>query len=74
MPDSMTSAAPDDREERRTAVKKLLATKTIRSQEELAEKLGKQGFSITQSSLSRDLKELRAGKLDGTAVLTINES
>jgi transcriptional regulator of arginine metabolism len=59
----------EERDLRRDAVKKLIATKNVRSQEELAERLVKLGFEITQSSLSRDLRDLKAAKLEGRYVL-----
>ncbi|HYC77416.1 MAG TPA: arginine repressor [Planctomycetota bacterium] len=59
----------EERDGRREAVKRLLGERAIRSQAELAEALGQLGFEITQSSLSRDLRELRAAKVEGRYVL-----
>ncbi len=38
----------------------------VRSQEELAERLGERGVRVTQATLSRDLEELGAVRLRGT--------
>ncbi len=51
--------------ERQAAIRAILARETIRSQTELVTQLVKAGFSVTQSSVSRDLAELRAFKIDG---------
>ena len=51
--------------ERQSAIRAILARETVRSQGELVTHLVKAGFSVTQSSVSRDLAELRAFKLDG---------
>ena len=48
--------------ERREAIRRLLATRTLRTQAELAEALRALGHLVTQSSVSRDLKELRVIK------------
>jgi transcriptional regulator of arginine metabolism len=50
---------------RQTALLKLIAAKHISTQEELTELLEKKGFSVTQSSVSRDLDELGIVKLGG---------
>lgn len=52
-------------ESRRRALRALLKRRRIRTQEELVDALAEKGFSITQSSLSRDLMELGARKEDG---------
>jgi len=44
------------------AVKKIIGNTQINTQEELLEKLTKQGFSLTQATLSRDLKALKVAK------------
>ncbi len=51
--------------ERQAAIRAILSRETIRSQTELVTHLVKAGFSVTQSSVSRDLAELRAFKIDG---------
>ena len=53
---------------RQTAIRDILASATIRSQAELASRLQQFGFSVTQSSVSRDLAEMHAFKIDGRYV------
>ncbi|MBK8230596.1 MAG: hypothetical protein IPK72_08445 [Candidatus Eisenbacteria bacterium] len=52
-------------QERQEAIRKVLRTRKVRSQEDLRKRLAAAGFETTQSSLSRDLAEMRAVKLDG---------
>ncbi len=50
------------------AIKKLIKTYRIESQDELLGYLKKDNFSVTQATLSRDLKLLKVGKIsDGNA-------
>jgi transcriptional regulator of arginine metabolism len=51
--------------QRQTAILKLISAKPISRQEELAELLEKKGFSVTQSSVSRDLLDLGIVKIHG---------
>ena len=44
--------------ERRKRIKEIIAENAIGKQEELAEILNKEGYSVTQSTVSRDIKEL----------------
>jgi len=53
------------KEQRQTTILKLITTDQIGRQEELAEILEKKGFSVTQSSVSRDLLELGIVKVGG---------
>ncbi len=53
------------KEQRQTAILKLITGKQIAKQEELADLLEKKGFNVTQSSVSRDLDELGIIKLNG---------
>lgn len=53
------------KEQRQTAILKLITSKSIGRQEELAEFLEKKGYSVTQSSVSRDLVELGIIKVNG---------
>ena len=53
------------KEQRQTTILKLITAKQIGRQEELAEILEKKGFSVTQSSVSRDLLELGIVKVGG---------
>lgn len=47
---------------RQRAILELLAAERISTQEELVARLEQRGFRITQSTLSRDLKELRVSR------------
>jgi transcriptional regulator of arginine metabolism len=49
--------------ERHNQIKRNILNAKIASQEELLESLRKTGFELTQATLSRDLKELRVGKV-----------
>ena len=44
------------------AIKMIISSKEISSQEELLQALGKEGFELTQATLSRDLKQLKVAK------------
>ena len=44
------------------AIRKLIRTEKIKSQDTLLEHLEKEGFAVTQATLSRDLKLLKVGK------------
>ncbi len=48
---------------RLTSIRKLIETHDISNQEMLARLLKNEGFSVTQATLSRDLKQLQAGKV-----------
>lgn len=50
---------------RRDAILRLLRNGTVRRQSELAQLLKKHGFDVTQSSVSRDLRELGVLKASG---------
>ncbi len=50
---------------RQSAIIKLISAKQISTQEELSELLEKKGYSVTQSSVSRDLDELGIIKVNG---------
>ncbi|MES1191946.1 MAG: hypothetical protein ABUS47_12820 [Steroidobacter sp.] len=47
---------------RRAAIIKIIRESVVRKQEELVKMLKKQGFEATQSSISRDLRELQVAK------------
>lgn len=49
--------------QRLSAIKRIVETKKISSQDELLKKLNKEGYQLTQATLSRDLKYLRVGKI-----------
>ena len=52
-----------DRNERLMAIRRLINTNNISSQEELMELLQNEGYSLTQATLSRDLKYLKVAKM-----------
>jgi transcriptional regulator of arginine metabolism len=45
------------------AIRKILSSSQIGTQEELLEELSNKGFQVTQATLSRDLKMLKVGKM-----------
>ena len=49
--------------ERLKAVRKLIKTRKIKSQDTLLSSLLEEGFAVTQATLSRDLKTLKVGKI-----------
>lgn len=51
------------RQTRLTAIANILLNNIVGSQEELLDYLKKQGYSVTQATLSRDLKTLRTSKV-----------
>ncbi|WP_033341045.1 arginine repressor [Catenuloplanes japonicus] len=61
----MTS--PTTRTARHARIVELIREKAVRSQTELAELLAGDGVQVTQATLSRDLEELGAVKVRGTA-------
>lgn len=54
-----------ERRKRLLKILELISTRAIRTQEELAEALGAEGWNVTQSSVSRDMKALRLVKVNG---------
>ncbi|MCL2093896.1 MAG: ArgR family transcriptional regulator [Treponema sp.] len=52
-----------ERQIRQKMVQKLVKTHKIKSQEELLGYLQREGFLVTQATLSRDLKTLKVGKV-----------
>jgi transcriptional regulator of arginine metabolism len=51
------------KERRQRAILTLVATRPVHSQEELVALLQRQGFEVTQATVSRDIKELRLAKV-----------
>jgi transcriptional regulator of arginine metabolism len=51
------------KEDRQRAVLQLVATRPVHSQEELVSLLQRQGFDVTQATISRDIKELGLAKV-----------
>lgn len=54
---------------RQAAIREILSTEVVRNQVELQTQLEKYGFRVTQSSVSRDLQEMRAIKVGGQYTL-----
>lgn len=54
-----------NQQHRRSAILRLLRASTVRRQSELAQLLRQDGFAVTQSSVSRDLRELGVLKASG---------
>ena len=54
-----------DRRKRHLKILELISTRPIHTQEELADSLAAEGWSVTQSSVSRDIASLRLAKVDG---------
>ncbi len=52
-------------QQRRAVIEEILRTEPIHSQVDLVERLTERGFSVTQSSVSRDLQEIGAVRVDG---------
>jgi transcriptional regulator of arginine metabolism len=53
--------------DRHNQIKRIILDNKIASQDELLDSLRKEGFELTQATLSRDLKEIRVGKLADAA-------
>ncbi len=51
------------RSERHTALRKIVQTHRVASQEHLRELLARRGFDVAQATLSRDIRELRLVKI-----------
>lgn len=51
------------RKERLDAICRIIKTKAISNQEELLRELMSSGFSVTQATLSRDIKQLKVAKV-----------
>ena len=54
-----------DRRQRHLKILELISTHSVRTQEELAEALAREGWEVTQSSVSRDIAALHLVKVDG---------
>jgi len=51
------------KKERLLVIKRLITSKKLSNQEELLEALRAAGYELTQATLSRDLKEIKVGKM-----------
>ena len=49
--------------ERQTVIRELIATRPVGSQEELRQLLAERGWDVTQSTLSRDMRDLRIARI-----------
>jgi transcriptional regulator of arginine metabolism len=54
-----------DRRQRQLKILELISTHVIRTQEELADALAREGWEVNQSSVSRDVAAMRLVKVDG---------
>lgn len=54
-----------DQERRRSHIRKLLGSGLVQSQEHLCTLLKREGFHVTQATLSRDLAKLKARRVSG---------
>jgi transcriptional regulator of arginine metabolism len=59
---------------RRAAILRIIRESTVHNQEELVRALRKQGFDATQSSVSRDLRELGAAKAGDHYIVTATDA
>ena len=55
-----------DKHQRHQVIRDIVAAKAVASQEELRRQLAKRGWDVTQSTLSRDLRELRLARIPDT--------
>src|SRR5438552_19208329 len=55
----------EDRRRRHLKILELITTHAIRTQEELADALAREGWEVTQSSVSRDIAALHLIKVEG---------
>jgi transcriptional regulator of arginine metabolism len=51
------------KQKRHFKIREIIREKPVETQEELAEELRKEGFNVTQATVSRDIKELRLIKV-----------
>jgi transcriptional regulator of arginine metabolism len=58
----------EDRGERHRALLEIVRRRAIHRQEELVARLAERGFEVTQSSVSRDLRQLGVAKVGGRYV------
>lgn len=59
---------------RRAAILRIIGESTVRNQDELVKVLRKQGFDATQSSVSRDLRELGVAKAGDRYILPARDA
>ena len=71
---SATPAFPSTKSARHEMIRDLLASESIGSQEGLRARLAERGIEVTQTTLSRDLMDLRATKIrdvSGALIYTV---
>ena len=54
-----------DRRQRHLKILEIISTHAVRTQEDLADALAREGWEVTQSSVSRDIAALHLVKVDG---------
>lgn len=59
------NALKGDRRQRHLKILELISTHAVHTQEDLAEALAREGWDVTQSSVSRDIAALHLVKVDG---------
>lgn len=52
-----------DKQQRHHVIREIVTAHAVASQEELRRQLARRGWEVTQSTLSRDLRELRLGRM-----------
>lgn len=52
-----------DKTDRQNAIREIVSAKVVASQEQLRRQLTRRGWDVTQSTLSRDLRELRLARI-----------
>jgi transcriptional regulator of arginine metabolism len=57
------NAGPATKRERQRAIREMIAAEPIGSQHELAERLTRRGFAVTQATVSRDIADLHLVKV-----------
>ena len=53
------------KEVRQNRIKEIIESQDIETQDELLEELSKMGFSVTQATISRDIREMKLTKVSG---------
>ena len=53
------------KEVRQNKIKEIIESRDIETQDELLEELSKMGFSVTQATISRDIREMKLTKVSG---------
>jgi len=64
----MMRSKTEEWQERRSTIEEILRRMEIRSQSDLVDRLMERGFRVTQSSVSRDLQQIGATRVNGRYV------